>query len=113
VNSALFASRFHGGASGINVGVDTAGQSTDDGTADGPGNFLDGIEIAPTGNREARFDNIDPEASELASNLKFLATRHSGTWALFSVAKSGIEDLNMRAGGHKMSLARNSQRRTC
>jgi hypothetical protein len=60
VNSALFASRFHGGASGINVGVDTAGQSTDGRATDGAGNFLDGIEIAPTGNREARFDNIDP-----------------------------------------------------
>jgi hypothetical protein len=113
VNPALFASRFHGGAGGINVGVDTASQAADDGTADGAGNFLDGIEIAPTSNREARFDDINPEASELASDLEFLATRHGGAWALFSVSKSGVEDLNMRARGHKTSLARNSQRRTC
>ena len=113
VNPALFASRFHGGSGGINVGVDAAGQATDDGTADGPGNFLDGIEIAPTGNREARFDDIDAEASELASDLEFLATRHGGAWALLPVAKSGVEDLNMRARRHSMSLARNSQRRTC
>ena len=112
VNTAFFASRFHGGAGGINVGVDAAGQATDHWAADGPGNFLDGIEIASTGNREARFDDIDAEASELASDLEFLATRHGGAWALFPVAKSGVEDLNMRARGHKTSLARNSQMRT-
>jgi hypothetical protein len=112
VNPALFASRFHGGAGGINVGVDTAGQAANDWTADGPGNFLDGIEISPTGNREARLDDIDPEASELASDLEFLATRHGGAGALLPVAKGGVEDLNMRARRHRMSLARNSQRRT-
>ena len=58
------------------------------------------------------FDDIDAEASELASNLEFLATRHGGAWALLAVAKSGVEDLNMRARGHRTSLARNSQWRT-
>ena len=112
VNPAPFASRFHGGASGVNVGVDAAGQATDDGSADGPGNFLDRIKIAATGNRKAGFDNIDAKSGELAGDFEFLATRHGGAWALLPVAKSGVEDLNMRARGHRMSLARNSQRRT-
>ena len=112
MNPALFASRFHGGSGGIDVGVNATSQSTDDGATDGPGNFLDRIKIASASDGKPCFDNIDAKSGELAGDFEFLATRHGGAWALLPVAKRGVEDLNMRARGHRMSLARNSQRRT-
>jgi hypothetical protein len=112
MNPAFFSGGFDGGSCGINVGVNATSQSTDDGATDGSGNFLDRIKIAPTGNREAGLNDIDAKSCELAGDFEFLATGHGGAWALFSVAKSGVEYLNMRARGHRTSLARNNQRRT-
>src|SRR5690606_35060698 len=50
------------------------------------------LEVAVGGGGEARLDDVDPHALELARDAHLLVAGHRGARALFAVAQGGIED---------------------
>ncbi len=56
------------------------------------GNKLDRLQVARTCSGEARFHDIDTEASQLFGDLQFFLGIQRGAGALFTVAQCGIEN---------------------
>ena len=104
VDPAFFSGGFHRCAGGIDIGRHTAGQTANDRTPNHPGDLLHGIEVALTGDRKTRLDDIHAQARELTGHLQLLAGSHGRTGALLSVPESRVKNQDAIAG-HGISLA--------
>ena len=113
MDPALFAGWFDSGSGGINVRMNAPGQTTNDRTADGLGDFPDGFKIPAAGNGEAGFDDIHPKARELSGHGQFLRLGHGRTGALLSIAESRVKNQQLISRRHVMTLAQKGNRRTC
>ena len=60
---------------------------------DGDGSH--GVEVVGRGGREARLDDVDAEAGELARDDELLGAGHGGPRGLLPVAERGVEDANV------------------
>ena len=76
---------------GVDVARHAAGQTANDRPFDLAGDGLDGGEVPVADDGEARLDDIDLEAGELAGDLQLLAQIHGGAGALFAVAQCRVE----------------------
>ena len=56
------------------------------------GDALDGLEVAGRRGREARLDDVDVEAHELAGDLDLLGDGQPGAGRLLAVAQGRVED---------------------
>ncbi len=54
--------------------------------------FAHTLEIARTGDRKARFDDVDAQGVEQIGDLQFLLESHGGAWRLLAVAQCCIEN---------------------
>lgn len=94
----------HGLPGGVNVPLVAPREAADDGhmaiLADGCVPHLDGdgshgIKVVRRGRREARLDDVDAEAGELARDDELLRAGHGGPRGLLPVAERGVEDANV------------------
>jgi hypothetical protein len=91
VNTATLC-RLDGFPTAIDIAKCRPRQTTNDWTAYGLGNGLDGFEVALAGDRESGLDDIDTETSELFSNLNLLALIERDSRRLFAVPKGRVEN---------------------
>lgn len=94
----------HGLPGGVNVPLVASREAADDGhmaiLPDGRVPHLDGdgshsIKVVRRGSWEARLDDVDAEAGELARDDELLRAGHGGPRGLLPVAESGVEDANV------------------
>lgn len=94
----------HGLPGGVDVPLVAPREAADDGhmaiLPDGCVPHLDGdgshgIKVIRRGRREARLDDVDAEAGELARDDELLRAGHGGPRGLLPVAERGVEDANI------------------
>lgn len=94
----------HGLPGGVNVPLVASGEATDDRHMavfpdrrvphlDGDGSH--GVEVVGGGGREARLDDVDAQAGELARDDELLGAGHGGPRRLLPVAEGGVEDAHV------------------
>jgi hypothetical protein len=80
---------------GIDIALDRASQSADDGSIGSPElarNCINRIMLAGRCCRKSSFYHIDVEERELPRYAKLLIRRHGASGSLLAIAKRGIED---------------------
>jgi hypothetical protein len=93
VDTAEFAvGGFDGFTGGVDVLRHATGEAGDLGAFDFAGDFVDGFEIALTGDGEAGFNDVDLEASQLPSDFELFAKVHGRSRALLAIAQGCVED---------------------
>jgi hypothetical protein len=80
---------------GQNVLLHRTGQATNDGALDLLGDGLDRDEIARRGDGETRFDDVDFQERQLASDSNLLSHRETRGQGLLAVAQGGVEDQDL------------------
>ena len=58
------------------------------------GDRLDGLEVTVGGDREAGFDDVDPEAGELLGDLQLFGDVERDAGRLLAVSQCRVEDLH-------------------
>jgi len=83
---------FHRFPAAVDVLVIRPRQAADGGIPCPPGNLGHSGEIALTGNRKARLDDIHAHLVQKTSDLQLFVMGHGGAGALFAVAQGGVEN---------------------
>lgn len=66
-----------------------------DGVADGLGDGFDGLEVFLGSGGKPSFDYVDPELSELTSDVELFLGGESSAGRLFAVSEGGVEDADV------------------
>ena len=84
----------------VDVGIVATGQAADDRATDRGGDLPDAGEVARRRDREAGFDDVDPELLERLGDLHLLGEVHARPRRLLAVAEGGVEDADRSGGRH-------------